>query len=296
MVQESVVLADSGEPVQFLFREVLLQPGLSVGLTRCQSDVKGPVSFAGDNSHLHFNCLLEGRFDARVGDCPLQLGKGVLNRGFAAGETFELPHCQPFTNLEVMIEPKLLATLAGGDDQLTRLCDTPDLFMQQQQSCRRSSAAAAQIASLLDNSPEQSLLIHSATLEYLHWHLQAFVPQQKDERVSLRERRQLQQARELLLQDLANAPTIAELSRAVGLNQFRLKQAFRQLYGNSIYATFQQERMQSAMELLQQYNVTETAMLLGYSNASHFSAAFRKQFGLSPRDARHERQTMVVST
>lgn len=296
MVQESFVVADSGESVQFLFREVQLQPGLSVGLTRCQSDVKGPVSFAGDSSHLHFNCLLEGRFDARVGDCPLQLDKGALNRGFAAGEDFELPHCQPFTNLEVMIEPALLATLAGSDRQLEPFCDRPDLFMQQQQSCRRSSAAAAQLASLLNNSPEQSLLVHAATLEYLHWHLQAFVPQGQDSRVSLRERRQLQQARELLLQDLSSPPTIAELSRAVGLNQFRLKQAFRQLYGNSIYATFQVERMQAAMELLQHHNVTETAMQLGYSNASHFSAAFRKQFGMTPRDARHERQITVVQT
>lgn len=288
------MVADSGETVQFLFREVQLQPGLSVGVTHCQSDIKGPLSFAGDSKNLHFNCLLAGHFAARVGHCQLQLDKGALNLGFAAGESFELSHCQPFTDLEVMVEPALLACLAGDNPQLAALCDTPALFMQQQQHCRRSITAATQVAALLHNSPEQSLLIHSATLEYLHWHLQAFVPQSRDERVSLRERRQLQQARERLLQDLSAPPTIAELSRAVGLNQFRLKQAFRQLYGNSIYATFQQERMQAAMELLQQHNVTETAMLLGYSNTSHFSAAFRKQFGLTPRDARHERQTKMT--
>ncbi len=46
--------------------------------------------------------------------------------------------------------------------------------------------------------------------------------------------------------------------------------------------------MRKAMRLLKANNVTETAMLLGYSNVSHFSNAFRKQLGVLPNQARQD--------
>jgi AraC family transcriptional regulator len=46
--------------------------------------------------------------------------------------------------------------------------------------------------------------------------------------------------------------------------------------------------MHKAMQLLKSNNVTETAMVMGYSNFSHFSTAFRKQFGMLPKEARRE--------
>ncbi len=55
-------------------------------------------------------------------------------------------------------------------------------------------------------------------------------------------------------------------------------------YGRSIYDCFQHERMQQARtELLRgRLSVAHVAADLGYSNPSHFSAAFRKQFGVNP--------------
>jgi len=51
-------------------------------------------------------------------------------------------------------------------------------------------------------------------------------------------------------------------------------------------AMFQRARMERALGLLPHHSVTETASLLGYSNVSHCSAAFCKQFGVLPRTAR----------
>jgi len=104
--------------------------------------------------------------------------------------------------------------------------------------------------------------------------------------IPLRERKLLVAARDRLLRDLDAPPTIAELARETGLNQLKLKRGFKQIFGSSIYALFQRERMDRARQLLQDHDVTETAMLLGYSNVSHFSSAFRKQFGVLPREAR----------
>ena len=98
--------------------------------------------------------------------------------------------------------------------------------------------------------------------------------------------RQLDGTKELLLQDLSDPPTIAKLARAVGMNECKLKICFKKRFGTTIYALFQEERMKKAKRLLQDYNVTETAMVLGYSNVSHFSTAFLKQFGCLPSRVR----------
>lgn len=88
------------------------------------------------------------------------------------------------------------------------------------------------------------------------------------------------------VQQRSAPPTIAELAMEVGLNQLKLKRGFRSLFGMGVYSLFQRHRMERARELLYHYNVTETALMLGYSNISHFSTAFRKQFGVLPGEAR----------
>ncbi len=294
MVQDSVITANDNSASSFSYTEIELQPGLSVGLTRCTEPLPEPTSFDGDEDSLHFNYLIDGNFAASLGDTDINLSKGTINRGFAAGREFRLDQCRSFTNLEVMVKPDVFLSLSGSEAaDLESVVLAGDFFVQACKACHRSTSAAVQIAGLLSDAPDQRLLLHSATLEYLHWHLQQFAGQQDGVRISMRERKQLEQAREILLADLSHPPTIPELARQVGLNQFKLKQGYRRLFGNSIYASFQEARMKQALVLLQKLNVTETALELGYSNTSHFSSAFRKQHGISPRDARHDRHICI---
>lgn len=55
---------------------------------------------------------------------------------------------------------------------------------------------------------------------------------------------------------------------------------------SAFHAYFQAERMRHAKDLLPANSVTETAVLLGYTNVSHFSSAFRRHFGVLPSAAR----------
>ena len=296
MVQDSVITANDNPSSSFNYTEVQLQPGLSVGLTRCSQPLAEPTCFDGDHESLHFNYLIDGTFAASLGDTEVSLSKGTINRGFAAGREFRLDPCRGFTNLEVMVKPDVFLALSGGKAaDLETVISGGEFFIQDCKACHRSTSAAVQIMSLLGDAPNQRLLLHSATLEYLHWHLQQFAGQDRGAKISLRERKQLEEAHAILLSDLSSPPTIPELALKVGLNQFKLKQGFRQLFGNSIYATFQEARMNQALTLLQKLNVTETALELGYSNTSHFSAAFRKLHGISPREARHDRQICISS-
>ena len=56
------------------------------------------------------------------------------------------------------------------------------------------------------------------------------------------------------------------------------------MFGDSYYQYYKQVRMHKAKQLLEQgdMNVSEVGYLLGYSNLSKFSQAFKSMFRISP--------------
>lgn len=92
-------------------------------------------------------------------------------------------------------------------------------------------------------------------------------------------------ARQLLVERLANPPSLLELARQVGLNDYKLKIGFREVVGTTVFGYLHQQRMETARQLLRErrLNVREVAQSVGYANQSRFAAAFRKQFGINPK-------------
>lgn len=92
-------------------------------------------------------------------------------------------------------------------------------------------------------------------------------------------------AKEILTQNLDNPPSLLELARKVGLNDYKLKLGFRQVLGTTAFSYLQQQRMEKARQLLLEstMSVKEIACAVGYANQSRFAAAFRKQFGTNPK-------------
>lgn len=104
------------------------------------------------------------------------------------------------------------------------------------------------------------------------------------------------EARKVLQQNWQNPPSLVGLARQVGLNDYKLKQGFRQVFGTTAFRDLWHYRMERAATLLleQQYSVTEVSRLVGYAKASNFAAAFRKRFGLSPKQYQRQRGTNSV--
>ena len=99
------------------------------------------------------------------------------------------------------------------------------------------------------------------------------------------ERDRIIYARDILLAQVANPPTLLELSRQVGLNDRKLKQGFRQVFGTTAFGYLRNYRMQQAQQLLLRPNSTiaGVAQAVGYSNPEAFSVAFRRTFAISPK-------------
>lgn len=82
--------------------------------------------------------------------------------------------------------------------------------------------------------------------------------------------------------------TIPHLSREIGLNETKLKFAFKQQFGVSIYQYLLQNRMEKAKSLLEgtEKSIKQIAYELGYHTPWAFIDAFRKMFEQTPAQYR----------
>jgi len=91
--------------------------------------------------------------------------------------------------------------------------------------------------------------------------------------------------RSAVLSDLSKPPRLKELSKMVGISETKMKELFKQVFGNSIYNFYQQARMQEAAEQLRKgdASVSEVGYGLGFTNLSHFSRLFERFHGVNPK-------------
>ncbi len=110
----------------------------------------------------------------------------------------------------------------------------------------------------------------------------------KQEIVKASEREKLLQAKEILSENLDTPPSLSELSRQIGLNSFKLKKNFKELFGVPVFKYLQNQRLTRAYELISENeaSVQEAAWHVGYDSLSSFSNAFAKKYGFRPSQIR----------
>jgi AraC family transcriptional regulator, transcriptional activator of the genes for pyochelin and ferripyochelin receptors len=98
----------------------------------------------------------------------------------------------------------------------------------------------------------------------------------------------IQAARIMIKKNIRYHFVIREISQKVGMNEFKLKNGFRELFGNGVYEYLRTERMLEARHLLSNggKNVKEVAALTGYKSVNSFIKAFKKKYGQTPGDYR----------
>lgn len=95
----------------------------------------------------------------------------------------------------------------------------------------------------------------------------------------------IRQAKDIIIANMAEPPSLKELSEEIGLSLKKLKEGFKQIYGDSVFAFLFEYKMEVARKLLESggHNVNEVGLKVGYSTSSHFIAAFKKKYGTTPK-------------
>ncbi|MGM5630166.1 AraC family transcriptional regulator [Apibacter raozihei] len=96
---------------------------------------------------------------------------------------------------------------------------------------------------------------------------------------------QLQEIKELLLENITHPPTLNDLSLQFNLSEYKIKEGFKKYYGKTLSHFLLDTKMEIGKEKLdlKVKQVQEIAHDLGYENPSHFIEAFKKKYGITPK-------------
>ncbi|GEM_PF-2098695 len=134
----------------------------------------------------------------------------------------------------------------------------------------------ARMYELLHLTVEQIIHEHCAKIDQLKLHTSDIL--------------KLEQVKTILNENMQKAPSLAQISKQVGLNEYKLKRGFKQINQKTIFQYLTELRMQYAAHLLlhTKQPIVEISQKVGYNNHGHFSAAFREYFAKTPSTFRKE--------
>ncbi len=136
----------------------------------------------------------------------------------------------------------------------------------------------------------RSLFLESCALGLLASQIGAGDRSRGSTRAAIDQRR-MEQARALLDARLDAPPSIMELARMVGVNDFKLKRDFKAAHGVTIFGYVRGRRMARAASALHDgLPVSAAAVAAGYECPRCFAEAFRRHFGVLPSEV--SRQTL----
>jgi AraC-like DNA-binding protein len=203
----------------------------------------------------------------------VDLRAGTINQGFRIA--FSVAKVSQLAGRFAAVAP-LAASVAAGAP-----------FLRQ---CARVLDAEARVAEVMNSGhlgPARPMFLEARALEWLATLLapaSALAPARPVDRLPRRELDRIHEARDILLARSVRPPTLAELAASVGTNEFTLKRNFKRVFGRPPYAFLLAHRLDAARRMLveTEQSIKEIAAAIGYAHASHFSTAFRRQFGVTP--------------
>ena len=95
--------------------------------------------------------------------------------------------------------------------------------------------------------------------------------------------------RDLINENLNCPPNLNQIAKTIGLNEYKLKRGFKEVFNNTVFGYLTEQRLNLALQYLKdtQKTSSEIAYCLGYATPQHFSNAFKKKFGFAPNSVRN---------
>lgn len=98
----------------------------------------------------------------------------------------------------------------------------------------------------------------------------------------------VEDAKALLQERFRERLLLNDIGRALHVSIYHLCRLFKEGTGMPIHRYLNQLRLRQALEMIAagEEDLCDLALRLGFSSHSHFTTAFRKEFGISPSEAR----------
>lgn len=238
---------------------------------------------------------MEGWIDGFSGNIdipPLMSGLWLTPRMATATEFFPGQHIR---NIMIRLQRSLLEDLAGSwlrnapeDFRLIMENRKDLLYYQFAPMTIPMQAAVHQIFQCPYHGDMRRLFLESKVLELISRYFTHHFCENSDKGAPLSEsdREKVSLARDFLMEQMENPPSLYELARFVGVSETRLKRGFRIMFGSSVFEYLREQRISKACMLLEggDMNVTQVAYAVGFSSPSHFTHLFTQRCGIRPKD------------
>jgi AraC-like DNA-binding protein len=130
------------------------------------------------------------------------------------------------------------------------------------------------------------LMIETSIVQLILFQLHALFHSEQIQSVapSKRDQALVSDVKHYLSEAFLDDHSIASLSKRFGINTNKLMTLFKSIFNQSIFEYIGTLRMEYARQLILDHDmqVAEAARTIGYKNPNHFSAAFKKHFGVNP--------------
>ncbi|MEM9539001.1 MAG: AraC family transcriptional regulator [Cyanobacteria bacterium P01_E01_bin.42] len=252
-----------------------------------------------DRTHLGLSFCLSGQIHGidALSDREFQFQSGQASLGIINGSNSRVEYAgrQRVLLVHLHVQPDIIRLASKEtvaqlpaplrDAMIGR--DRPFYF----QSYSMTPVMAATVKQLLHcpyQGLSQQLYIESKALELVGLYFDRLLPVGDRQQTSPSNRDEVDRivyARDILLSRIDNPPTLLELSRQVGLNDRKLKQGFRQVFGTTVFGYLRDHRLQQAQQLLlmPEATIAGVAQKVGYRSPEAFSNAFRRNFAINPK-------------
>ena len=290
----------SGESGTANFIKMEIRPGFDIWVINCNFRQRVLCSMRGNPAAFSFGFCLSGNSISRFGQSNENIAisggqHGVFYCASAEDSNSSVSVGVPMRQVGISIEPDRLLYYIKDEKHLLPQALRNILenkhhkdFYQIKQITAEMHNALNQILNCPHRGMTRKLFLESRALELIAYQLANIAKpepsRQQANSIHPKDRRQTEFAHTLLVKNIENPPHLKELAKAVGMSHPKLNRCFRQIFGATVFECLRNERLLRAKEMLERQGitVTEAAYAVGYNSISHFSQAYKKQFGRSP--------------
>lgn len=287
---------------QGYYRNLRLRQGVWLRISHFQLHTEDVECVVPERSH---PCEYRFYLSGKVCECKQEMmtaGQYFLyGSGFAPAEVIRDSADEPISSVTVHIEPSVLKTFLGETVDSTNSGLAHLIRPSNQLYYQRYGTTTVAMQTALHqilHCPFDGIT-KKAYLESKVWELMSLLIdqelRQQDARSVPNELKdsdieRIHYARDILVQQLDNPPSLLGLARQVGINDYALKRGFHQVFGDTAFGYLHNCRMEKARRLLieGEVSVSEAAYRVGFTSRGYFAAAFRKKFGISPGEYRRQ--------
>ncbi len=293
VVQSEVILDTTAGKASLSF----LKTSAGINLSIMQSDFADPVKMRYEPPFEPMGmgfCLCgntEDNVDGFKHMSVMKPGETVLNwSNCLSGLTQTIGSGKTMTVGLFLNHDQLSALADRYEQKLPKLLQKPpDVFTQRKDAITPSMRETIQhIVQCPFHGLTRDLFLEGKVLELMTYKLEQLDTdryQRAGDQLKQADLDRVRYAAELLIKEPENAPCLDQLARTVGMSRTKFHDSFLKVYGVTPFDYLQSHRLRIARFYMLEgkMNVTEAAFAVGYSSSNYFSRAFKKFFGVSPK-------------